>query len=672
MATINLTQYKTAFVLMGWDSKGDKHPRFLEQWQNATQKSQAAIDTHFTSYKDAGIALLTGREAGFTVIDFDSKDNPLFTQLVQACPTYWVKTRKGFHLYYEYTGEFVTGTNRFGKGVDVRNDGGLVFCPPTKNYEGSEDAIEPLNEDALELLRAAYTPGHAPTEKELKNTETRNDSLFRKACGWVNVYDKQEVWNRMVKANKSFKKGELSDEELDILYNQVIAYAENPKKVATTPIADLGLLVTETANKTIYNLVTANIFRILENHPEYAKHFRFDDWTQKAQILDGSTWRELRDDDIVPIQMRISTLYEQFRGLKKEMTEDAIMAACYHHRYDSAQDWLKSLTWDGIMRLEGWLSEVYGVENDSYHNAVGANWMKGLAKRIMIPGCQFDAVLIIKGRQGCGKSTSLQILGEDWYTETTMRADSKDFFIQLQGKAIVEFAEGETLSKTETKQMKAVISARFDNFRPPYGRVARDYPRRCVFAMTTNQDKPLKDETGNRRFFPIEVVADRANLEWLKEYRKQLFAEAYHRVMVLHDSVHEYPANVAEIQEQSVEESPYEDDIRRWIENEFCKGVADVDSNGLSVTDVWFYALGGDKHRIDRRIQMNIAAALKALGWERRKILVEKSRLWRWFNSKQIRPWKSSNSEDDGGRSEVGHNFDEVGTKNEKYNNMFD
>lgn len=423
--------------------------------------------------------------------------------------------------------------------------------------------------------------------------------------------------------------------------NPFAEISRNPKEEAQTiPIEDLNLLYTENAGKKTYNVVTENIFRILDRHPEFKDRMRFDEWTQKAEIKTKHGWRELEDKDIIPIQRRISILYAQFRNTRKEMVTDAIMDVCHAHTFDRAVDWIRSLTWDKTVRLEGWLTEAYGVENTAYHNAVGSNWLKGMAKRLIEPGCQFDSVLILKGKQGCGKSSSLMLLGEDWYTETTMRADNKDFFLHLRGKMIVEFAEGETLSKTETKQMKAIISARIDTYRAPYGRMTKDYPRRCVFSMTTNQERPLKDDTGNRRFFPVEVVAERANLDWIKEYRDQLFAEALYRVETLKETTYEYPDTVAEIQEKSVEESPYENDILRWL-NDGCQGINDVDVVGATISDVWRYALDGDRHRLDMRITVNVSQGLKACGFERRRMMVNKEQRWRWFPKTPIRPWET-------------------------------
>jgi putative DNA primase/helicase len=122
-----------------------------------------------------------------------------------------------------------------------------------------------------------------------------------------------------------------------------------------------------------------------------------------------------------------------------------------------------------------------------------------------------------------------------------MSTESKDFFMQFQGKAIIEFSEGETLSRTEVKRMKAIITTQVDKYRAPYERASIDYPRRCVFAMTTNQEEYLKDETGNRRWLPVKLVFQEANIEWLKKNRDQLLAEAFHRAIVLEEKVYEFP-----------------------------------------------------------------------------------------------------------------------------------
>lgn len=232
---MNLENKYTTFVRIQRNSEGtfkrvngQKNVVFLEKWQNATIKTTDQIDNHFKDFH-AGIALVTGKKNGITVIDFDSKDNDLAMELFLLAPTKVVETEKGSHFYYKYCSDesFYTRTNAFGEGVDCRNDGGVVFCPPTPNYIEKDDDVGELSREAIELLKSK---SQGKKKIDLVNTTTRNDDLFRKACGWVDHYDEKEVWSKMVGANKNFIKGSLTEKELEIIYQQAIKYKKTGQK----------------------------------------------------------------------------------------------------------------------------------------------------------------------------------------------------------------------------------------------------------------------------------------------------------------------------------------------------------------------------------------------------------------------------------------------------------
>lgn len=421
-------------------------------------------------------------------------------------------------------------------------------------------------------------------------------------------------------------------EILDVLGGDVLIESQQ------YPINKLNLLTTiGNGGKKVYNRCTENIFRILKFHPNYKDKFRYDEWTQKMEILDKNKWREIDDNDYTPIQRNISAMYHPFRMIGKEMVIDAVSDYCRENSFDRAVNFIRKIPWDMTERLDSWLSVVYGVENDTYHKSVGANFFKGMVKRIIKPGCKFDTVMILEGKQGCGKSTSLSIIGGKWHLETTLRADNKDFFLQFKGKLIVEFSEGETMSRTETKNMKAMISTQVDTYRSPYGRTMKDVPRRCVFAMTTNQDEYLKDESGNRRFYPVEVKKDNVDLKWLKENRMQLFAEALYRVEILKESVYEYPAESVDHQDAKMVRSSFEDMISNWFNNPIGKNGSIINlDDGITVTEIWEYALQGDRSRIRKSEEMQISLALKQLGWERVRNRVSGVRCWRWYKDGKV------------------------------------
>lgn len=405
------------------------------------------------------------------------------------------------------------------------------------------------------------------------------------------------------------------------------------KEVYTPPVpVEIDLLYVMKDDKKVYIQNTENICRVLRQHAEFKGILRYDEFNNIFEILDRGKWRVQEDHDGVDIQTRISVLFKPFMKVGKDMIWDAIMKVSKENTVDTAIEYLKNLSWDKEKRLDQWLMHTYGVEDNEYHRKVGSNWLKGLVKRIIQPGCQFDYVLVLEGEQGAKKSTSLAVLGGKWHTETTMSTDSKDFFMQFSGKAIVEFSEGETLSRTEVKRMKAIITMRFDRYRMPYARSTNDYPRRCVFAMTTNQTEYLKDETGNRRWLPITVVLPEANIAWLEEWREQLLAEAYHRVVVVKETIYEFPKEDM-LREQGARmiHDANEEMVTDWYFNELPIAVRE---SGITIHQVYneCYNKGFAPKQLDKMTEMQISGILKnSLHLDKKRAMQNNVRIMRWY-----------------------------------------
>ena len=384
-------------------------------------------------------------------------------------------------------------------------------------------------------------------------------------------------------------------------------YESSAQKVERQhPDLDLLFMINDKKDKVLIQN-TENMCRILRGHEQFQGRLRFDRFKSSFEVKFDGVWRGIEDSDIIDIQTEISVIFPVFGKVGKDMVADAMMKVSKELSFDSAKDFITSIKWDGKKRLDSWLSMTYGVPNDVYHQAVGSNWLKGLVKRIVQPGCKFDYVLVIEGPQGAKKSMSLGILGGDWHVETTMSTDTKDFFMQFQGKAIIEFSEGETLSRTEVKKMKAIITTQSDKFRPPWGRVSQDFPRRCVFAMTTNQEEYLKDETGNRRWLPIKVLLPQANVTWLEENRNQLFAEAYERVITNKETIYEFPElETMTEQEKRQIQDPNTDNVVEWYHHKMNKIQRD---QGVTTHQAYrdVYCGGFLSKPVDRFTQMNIA-----------------------------------------------------------------
>lgn len=349
-------------------------------------------------------------------------------------------------------------------------------------------------------------------------------------------------------------------------------------------------------------LVTENICRVMEFDDVITSRFRLNEFSHMVEAIHNDEWLNLQDKDILDIQRYIATNYQAFARVSKEMIVDAIKLTASKNTVNPPRDYLLGLTWDGTPRIDTWLHTVYGVPDEPVYRAMGSNWLKGLVKRVLSPGCQFDEVLVLEGPQGYRKSTSLRVLGSPWHVESTLSTDDKDFYMLLARNIIVEFSEGDIVGRTSARKLKAIITKTEDSFRPPYEHGIITFKRGCVFAMTTNDSDYQKDDTGGRRWLPV-VLEHEANIDYLQANREQLYAEAVHRVRVLHESTHEYPLEpLRALQQEKQETDEYEDLVHTW----YYTGIDNARrAEGVTILDLF-------KEEIDTR---EGAILTKEMGW---------------------------------------------------------
>jgi hypothetical protein len=316
-----------------------------------------------------------------------------------------------------------------------------------------------------------------------------------------------------------------------------------------------------------------NIKHLLKTSKEFSGKFRFDIFRQRKEIFVDNEWRQLKDPDYLSILNRVSEIHFAFVGAIRQKVIEAVESYCYENSYDSVVDYFKAGKWDGISRLDTWVAKAFNVEDNLYHSEIGKYWLMGMVKRVTsTKEIKFDNVLVLQGSQGIRKSEAFSVLAKDWYLETTETPNNKDFFVMLQGKMIVEFSEGETLSRSESKKLKAVITTKVDEFRRAYGREHEVLPRRTSFTMTTNEEEYLKDVTGNRRWWIIKIPFGQVvDIEWLKTNVDQLLFEAYHEAVVLKKPYWNLSKEVISTLEtkhaDSMEGYAWEKPIVRWYLN---------------------------------------------------------------------------------------------------------
>lgn len=210
----------------------------------------------------------------------------------------------------------------------------------------------------------------------------------------------------------------------------------------------------------------------------------------------------------------------------KENTREAALTLAIERPFHPIRQYLGALHWDGVERLGNWLIEYLGTEATPLNVAIGRIVLIAAVRRIRHPGVKFDTMVVLEGKQGSGKSTAIRILAgpENFSDQDVLALDPKSQMEALEGVWIYEIAELEGISRADTTKVKAFFSRSEDQARPAYARFKERRPRQVVFIGTTNDDKYLRDMTGNRRFWPVKVGI--INLEALARDRDQLWAEA--------------------------------------------------------------------------------------------------------------------------------------------------
>lgn len=274
-----------------------------------------------------------------------------------------------------------------------------------------------------------------------------------------------------------------------------------------------------------------NVVTILDNaiSPEVVKRneFAFRDTYGIDTPWGGKKDALLSDDEIVKIKYWLSREF-RFEPKNQIIEESLVIIAC-RNAYDPVKDWLNSLpVWDKKSRLSTWLANNFEAMGDpEYLDQVFSKWMLAMVTRAFIPGTKFDWMPIFEGKQGIGKSSFGRLLVSDQYfLDWLPNLTDKDSALGLQGMWSVEMGELANMRRAQLEDVKSYLTRTVDKVRPPYGRRMIESARRCVFFGTTNRDTYLIDDTGNRRFKPIEV--GNLNFKALRKDRDQLFAEAFH------------------------------------------------------------------------------------------------------------------------------------------------
>lgn len=319
-----------------------------------------------------------------------------------------------------------------------------------------------------------------------------------------------------------------------------------------------------------------NIMLILEHDPRLKGCFQKDVFARQIFVLRETPWkqekskRELADEDLAGLRIFLESEY-RITGAYK--IQDAFDSFIDQRAIHSVREYIKGLKWDGVKRIDTAFIDFLGADDTPYiRKSARKIFCAGIA-RIFTPGIKFDYLPALIGAQGIGKSTFIRIMGKDWYSESLKVSDMKDKTAaeKLLGSWVIEISEMDGMNTTKADTLKSFLSAQQDKYRPAYGRETVTNKRQCIIIGTSNEREFLKDDTGNRRFWPIDVGKNAPTknvFTELPEVIDQMWAEAY-ALWVLGEPL--YPdAEMAEEAEREQEAHRHEDP-RKGIVEEFLK-----------------------------------------------------------------------------------------------------
>lgn len=315
-------------------------------------------------------------------------------------------------------------------------------------------------------------------------------------------------------------------------------------------------------------------------------------------------WEPLKDGwsdaDLAALTAYLDRVYHIFSPSK---LKNALLTITAERSFHPIKEYLEGLpAWDGKKRLETLLIDYLGAEDSSYVRAVTRKTLVAAVARVYEPGIKFDTVLVVSGPQGVGKSMFFAKLGGIWFSDSLTISDMRDKTgaEKLQGFWIMEIGEMNGIKKVEVETVKSFASRQDDKFRVAYGTVVESHPRQCIICGTSNSKHFLRDVTGNRRFWPVQVTGECEKHPWHMEkaFLEQIWAEA----LTLYNAGEELILKGAEAEiAAEKQQEALENDDREGLVREYLEKLLPVEWSSMSLAERRMF-LSGDEFTTQNKV----------------------------------------------------------------------
>jgi predicted P-loop ATPase len=646
-------------------------------FRNAT-RDEAQLRKWWKAHPTANIGCYPGA-SGLIVLDVDVKDGGMGEEQLEALESAHsalpdapvsITPSKGRHLLFSKGCEFVDGvviTNtKLADDIDIRSDNGYILLEPSVTPDGAYSFID------WDVLLDAAPSFPAVPDWVLEVQAKRIVAAGRGDASNLDPISaapdlSEEVLNRfnslLAKSTKIRNRYQGGTEGLDdtsgssmdmsmasILKAVGFSYLETVALLAKWPHGSKSpdrnkdrywqriwthSLVKEVAVVPVVDYETDKDGRIMDMRENLVKalgdpslndcRIAFDNFYGSIVVASSGDheWRLLAETDAFKIAMMLESRDRpiRFRRIKTVDIRAAIQTYAELNPTDTAIDWVNSLVWDGVPRVDTFLSTYLGAEKSEYHQAIGRYMWTALAGRLLVPGHKADMIPILVGKQGTRKSSAVAALSPfaSAFTDMSFTHSDADTARMLKGKIVVELGELKGMSKRDSAHIKQFVTRTFEEWTPKFCELPVRYQRRFLMIGTTNADDFLNDETGERRWLPFKSgLCDPASIE---RDRDQLWAEAVvlfkeHGVIFA-----EAEKRGTQSHEQFTQGHPWFDPIKTYL---------------MTKTEITTRAILENLLKIEinspniKSQEMEVAKILKKLGWEKC-----------WLGS--IRGWKKEN-----------------------------
>lgn len=462
----------------------------------------------------------------------------------------------GYHLFFEVSTELHSSASKLAPDVDVRGEGGYVVCAPSSTvlgdyvFEDEDMPIERLPDAWVKRIveiygkksRTARAPG---TPDAVIGEGSRNDHLYRLGCAMRGKgASHRTILEMLIIENDERCHPPLDEPEVKAIAESAASHLPPPPPPEATaeppPEAYQPQAGRNDDWQTMVQVTKAgakgdvsNITTILANDPDWEGVLAFDQFLEAPVFVKpppfaldyggGRGVGEIEDADDARIATWLGRRWKLSAGIMN--ISSCVLTIAKNNSFHPVRNWLNTLTWDGVERVNTWLTRYMSAEDTPAVRDIGRWMLVSAIARVFKPGCQVDTVTIFEGAQGRRKSSALRALFSPWFTDELPNfRDAQAVGQNLRGVWCVEMGELAALIGQGNEITNRAITQRSDRYRPSYGRRVRDFPRQCIFTGTTNRDDYLTDRTGNRRWHPVAI--GKILLDELNRDRDQLLAEA--------------------------------------------------------------------------------------------------------------------------------------------------